>query len=341
MQTTSLSGLLPVKVGGRHYGENLARLNLLFSSMLHFAPGLLDELLVVVRGDEADQVGPYLAHWPELPIRMIVEDDHFLAFRRFSRPWQVRPWQRQQIIKLNAPAMTDASFVLMLDPDVLALKPITRDVITPGGRALLEPEPRAVHARWWRDSADLLDVEADLDRPGVNVTPALLSTALLTELQERLETVGRRPWMDVLLTSYCDWTEYTLYLLAAERAGLVDRYHVWADDPAAPAHLHADPALSIWGGADASGADVGCLFEADDPGLFAVVQSSSGLSAAEVASAVAARFPVRRVDAAAAPHDDGRSKLQERSRVATRLAAQKIFRGRRKLRRATLRMSGR
>ena len=47
--------------------------------------------------------------------------------------------------------------------------------------------------------------------------------------------------MEILLTSYCDWTEYTLYLLAAERAAVVERYHLWADDPEAPAHLHADP----------------------------------------------------------------------------------------------------
>ena len=136
----SLSGLLPVKVSGRHYGENLARLDLLFSSLLHYAPALLDELLVVVRADETDQIGPYLAQWPELPIRMVIEDEYFPAFRRYTRPWQVRPWQRQQVIKLNAPAMTDADFVLTLDPDVLVLKPVTRELLLPG-------RPRAARAR--------------------------------------------------------------------------------------------------------------------------------------------------------------------------------------------------
>jgi hypothetical protein len=337
MAATLLSGLLPVKVSGRHYGENLARLDLLFSSLLHFAPTLLDELLVVARYDELDQIGPYLDQWPELPIRLIVEDEYFAAFRRYSRPWQVRPWQRQQVIKLNAPAMTDAAFVLTLDPDVLALKPITRELLLPGDRALLEPEPRLVHARWWRDSADLLDVEPGLHRRGINVTPAVISTAILGELQQRLETVGRRPWMDILLTSYCDWTEYTLYLLAAERASLVDRHHLWADEPGAPAHLHADPALSIWGGAEASGAEVDRLFRAQDPGLFAVVQSSSGLTATEVASAVAEHFPVRRTESVSPANNGGRSKLEERARLAARLTAQGIYRGRRRVRRARLR----
>jgi hypothetical protein len=333
----ALTGLLPVKVSGRHYGENLSRLDLLLSSLLHYAPALLDELLVVARGDEIDQIGPYLAQWRELPIRLIVEDEFFPAFRRFSRPWQVRPWQRQQIIKLNAPAMTDAPFVLTLDPDVLALKPIDREAILPDGRALLQPEPRSVHERWWRDSADLLDVEPELHRPGVNVTPAVLSTAILTELQERLEAVSGRPWMDVLLTSYCDWTEYTLYLLAAERASLLEREHIWADDPSAPAHLHADPELSIWGGAGASPEDVGRLFSADDPGLFAVVQSSSGLTASEVAGAVGAHLPVRHTDKVPATGDAPRSKLRERARIGSRLIAQRLYRGRRALRRARVR----
>ena len=115
----------------------------------------------------------------------MVEDEHFPAFERFSRPWQIRPWQRQQVIKLNAAAITDARYVLTLDPDVLAVKPITRERLLPGGRALLEPEPRTVHARWWRDSADLLDLEPALERPGMNVTPAVLSTAVLDGVQRR------------------------------------------------------------------------------------------------------------------------------------------------------------
>src|SRR5262245_23102544 len=104
--TASLAALLPLKVSGRHYGDNLARLDLLFSTLLHFArPDLFDDLVIVVRADEADLIGRHLEQWPDLPLRIVVEDDHFPAFRRFNRPWQVRPWQRQQIIKLNAPAI--------------------------------------------------------------------------------------------------------------------------------------------------------------------------------------------------------------------------------------------
>ena len=143
-----LSAVLPLKVSGRHYGDNLARLDLLFSSLARFAaPGLLDVILVVAPAREAEAIGRHLSQWPDLPLRIIIEDEHFPAFRRFTRPWQIRPWQRQQIIKLNAPAFTTAPFVLTLDPDVIAVKPITRELLLPRGRALLEPEARSVHRR--------------------------------------------------------------------------------------------------------------------------------------------------------------------------------------------------
>ena len=327
-----LSALLPLKVSGRHYGENLERLDLLFSSLVHHgAPGLLDELIVVARADELDLIGRHLASWPELPLRILVEDEHFPAFRRFNRPWQIRPWQRQQIIKLNAPALTTSQFVLTLDPDVVAVKPVTRDLLLPHGRALLEPEARSVHPRWWRDSADLLDVDPGLERPGMNVTPALLSTALLGELQRRLEAVGGRPWMEILLTSYCDWTEYTLYLLAAEQAAEVEHHHMWADDPEAPAHLHADPAISIWDAAAASRASVERLFASDAPGLFAVIQSSAGLEASQVAAVASKHFPVRSVQTESSPAPGAPSRLRERLGVGSRLLAHQVHRLRRRL----------
>lgn len=327
-----LSALLPLKVSGRHYGENLARLDLLFSSLLHYAsPGLFDEVLVVARADELEVIKRHLSQWPELPIEILVEDEHFPAFRRFTRPWQVRPWQRQQIIKLNTPALTSSPFVLTLDPDVIAVKPITRDLLLPHGRALLEPEPRSVHRRWWQDSADLLDMEPDLERPGMNVSPALLSTAVLDEVQRRLETVGGRPWMEVLLTSYCDWTEYTLYLLSGERAAMVERYHLWADDPKAPAHLHTHPTFSIWDSDTASPAHLERLFASEDPGLFAVVQSNSGLLPSQVAAVAGNYLPLRSIQTHI-PSQPRRGKLQERLRVATRIAAQGAYRLRRGLR---------
>ena len=308
----------------------MARLDLLFSSLRHFAsPGLLDELIVVARADEAELIRRTSPSGPSCRCGSSSRTSTSRRSGDFSRPWQIRPWQRQQIIKLNAPAFTTAPFVLTLDPDVIAVRPITRGLLLPGGRAILEPEARSVHRRWWRDSADLLDVEPGLGRPGMAVTPALLSTVVLREVQRRLEEIGNRPWMDILLTSYSDWTEYTLYLLAAERGALLERHHVWANDLAAPAHLQVDPALSIWDSASASRANVERLFASDDPGLFAVVQSNAGLAAEEVAVAVARHLLVRSTAPARPPQPPGRSRMQERVHIALRLAAQSLYRMRR------------
>jgi hypothetical protein len=331
-ERASLDALLPLKLSGRHYGENLARLDLLLSSLVHFAaPGLLGEILVVVREDEAEVIGRHLEQWSSLPIRLVLEDPLLPEFRRFSKPWQVRPWQRQQIIKLCAPALTTADFVLVVDPDVLAVKPLSYEALFHKGRAILEPEPRNIHRQWWIDSADLLGVPANLEHPGMNVTPALLSTAIVTEVQRRLEAVGGRSWVEILLTSYCEWTEYTLYLLAAESAGLVAPYHIWADDPAAPAHVHVDPHINVWDAANASGASIERFFTADDPGLFAVVQSNTRFSAADVAAAVADRIPVRMLDAPEIQVVSRRLKLTELTHTASRLAAQRVYRARRRL----------
>jgi hypothetical protein len=327
----AISALLPIKITGEHHGDNLARLDLLLSSMLHFAePGLLEEFLIVARGDEADHIRSYLEHWPQLPLRLIVEEEHFSAFRRYTRPWQMRSWQRQQIIKLNAPAFTSSPFVLMLDPDMMAMKRITRDLLLPGGRGLMDPEPRSVHRQWYIDSAGILDWSPALDHLGMNVTPAVLSTDLLKKVHERIEAANGRPWMDVLLTSYCNWTEYTLYLLTADNTGLFDHYHLWSDNPAAVTRLQIDPALSIWVTAAASKANLERLFAAEEPGLFAVVQSRSGLPVDVIAPVAGGRFEVRRTPVTEIPIAAAPSALRERLTTTSRLVAQKIYRLRRR-----------
>ena len=331
----SLAAILPLKVTGRHYGENLTRLDVLLSSLLHHAaPGLLDELVVVTPQAEVQVAEEYAANWPELPLRVVGEAGYFEAFGRFTRPWQVRPWQRQQIVKLNAPALTDAEYVLTLDPDVLAVRPMTRHSLLPGGRALLQKEARSVHPQWWRDSAALLDVPVDLDAPGMGVTPALLSREILLTLHDRLAECDGRPWMDVLLTSYCDWTEYTLYLLAAEHSELLGCRHQVVEEgdggDVAPLQVAAD--TSIWGRETATTHHLERLLEGSDPGLFAVVQSNTGLPAEELIGVVSQHMTVRRTAAPDTPAPPSVSRWSERAFTASRLAAAQVYRGRHRIR---------
>ena len=136
--------------------------------------------------------------------------------------------------------------------------------------------------------------------------------------------------MEVLLTSYCDWTEYTLYLLAAEQADAVERYHLWADDPQAPAHLHTDPPQHL-GLATRVAGEPGAAVHLRGPGLFAVVQSNSGLAPSEIAAVAENHFAVRSIRTGGPIRQGPRAKLRERSRVATRIVAQGVYRLRRAL----------
>jgi hypothetical protein len=338
-----LASLLPLKLSGRHYGDNLGRLDLLLSSLVHFGePGLLDPFLVVTPADEVPAVRRHVEQWPELDITVVVEEDHFPAFRRYRKPWQVRPWQRQQVIKLAAPDLTSAPFVLTLDPDVLAVHKVSRDLLLPHGRALLVPEPRSAHPAWWRASADVLDVPADPGGPGMGVTPALLSADILRSVHRRIEAVSGRPWVDTLLTTYADWTEYSLYLLEATRSGLLDDQHQWCGTDTA-ARLQVAPERSIWTRREATPAAVARLYDDQDPGLFAVVQSNAGMPVAEIAAAVAEVVPLRLAPeppaaTTSAPPDlpsrlRNRVRFEERFRTASRLVASRLYAVRREVRR--------
>lgn len=330
--TPSLSAILPLKVTGRHYGENFARLDQLLSSLRHHVvPKTLDRIVIVSPGKEGRLTRRFAEGWSDLRLEVVDEEDYFPAFGRHQLPWQVRPWQRQQIIKLNAPALVNSDFVLTLDPDVLALREVSTAALIPQGRALLEPESRQIHQRWWIDSADVLAVPAHLERPGMHVTPAILSTAVLARLQSRIEEVSGRNWMDTLLTTYSEWTEYSLYLLAAESSGLLSTYHVSPDEAASTTHLQVPSEVSIWDSASATSDRLHAMLTREHDGLFAVVQSNTGMSASEVSKVLASIMPLQQTEVATPPPPSTRSVLGERTRTMTRLVANRVFRLRRSL----------
>jgi len=320
---------LPIKLTGRHYADNLARTDVLLSSLAHYLnPGTLAEIVVVTPDDELPLVEPLAHTHAALNLRFIGEADCFPEFKARTRPWQVRPWQRQQIIKLAAPSLTTADVVLTLDPDVLALRQMGREDLVPGGRAIMLPEARTVHSTWWRDSAHLLGVTPDLDLPGIGVTPALLDREILIELQGRIAHRVGRPWVDALLTTYSDWTEYTLYLLAARHLGMLDSRHLVP--PPGSTQLQVPTELSVWSAAEATPTKVATLLASGAQGLFGIVQSNTGLDAATVAQEASHFFPINRTTAGSATGEPRPApRWKERARTGSRLAAAAAYRARR------------
>jgi len=290
----TISAILPLKTKGRHYADNVARCDILFSSLRHFTdPAIFSRILLIVPHDEFRSAQAHARAWSDFPIEVIDESAHFGVFRDYAAPHQVRPWHRQQIIKLAAAEMIDTEYFMVFDPDVFALRRFDLETLLPGGRALTHLQPRRREQRYWEASAAILDTVPGLDEQGIWWTPTLLSRTLCRALYRRLEAVHGESWMRVLLSRYMvDWTEYTLYWLNAEREGLIDRYHA-APAPGMP-ELHADE--SVWfAGRDGRGLqrwDAERHFGAEGNGLFAVVQSNTRIPVDDVVATLRPYFDI-------------------------------------------------
>lgn len=291
---TKISAILPVKTRGRHYADNIARCDILFSSLRRFtSPDTFDKILIVVPHDEFEDAKRYARAWSDFPVEVIDESVHMTAFGDFNQRHQIRPWHRQQIIKLYTPALIDTEFFMIFDPDVFAIHPFGSDDLIVDGRALTYCQPRMREPHLWRPSAGLLHQDPHLDRDGIWWTPAILSSTLCRALHRRLEELYGDSWMRVLLANYMiDWTEYTLYWLNAEREGLLDRYHV----PPAPGQRSLHAPDSVWyAGRDGRNLDdwpAGDYFAEGGDGLFAVVQSNTFIAPDRVVRKLEPFFPI-------------------------------------------------
>lgn len=292
----SLGAVLPLKIRGSHGHDDAARVEILFSSLHTFmAPGTLDELTVVSPADEVAQVAAQLRPWADrLPLRFASETDRLprLADRRLT----VSSWVKQMLIKLAHGSAAGTDFILTLDADVVCKRPVARSDLLVDGRALLQRQPAGEipnFACWYASAASLLQLPPASHSLVMSVTPALLSREICRSLTRRLEQAYGLPWSDYLISldtawhrnlppwrGRREWTEYSLYYLHACASAQCDRYHTEAGTRRAPATLLSRH--SLWYRADSARWRADACFAAADPALFAVIQSSTGLEAAEV-----------------------------------------------------------
>lgn len=292
---TKLSAVLPLKMSGRHYADNVARCDILFSSLRKFtSPDIFDRFLIIVPHDEVADAKKYAQAWSDFPVEIVDEAAHFGVFQEFSARHQIRNWHRQQIIKLYTSELIDTEYFIVFDPDCFAIRNFNLETLLPGGRALTYLQPRTRDGRYWVDSASVLQLDPHQDREGLWMTPAILSKTLCQHLHRRLEEIYQKNWMRVLLERYTiDWTEYTLYWLNAEREGLIDQFHT--GPPLGTKALHVDE--SIWFAGTKGSAldrwDAERHFGPDGDGLFAVIQSNTGFEIGDVVKKLEPYFPIR------------------------------------------------
>ena len=100
---------------------------------------------------------------------------------------KMRGWRKQQIVKLAIAAKMQAKFYLTFDADAICLKPISAEKLIVDGKALLQYEQRAQHPKWWKASARILKMNANVGDPqlGMTVTPAILATDIVKGLMQQ------------------------------------------------------------------------------------------------------------------------------------------------------------
>ena len=281
-----LSAVMPVKLSGRHYRNNVGYCDTLFSSFRHF--GLTDvfsEILIIVVPSEAEIVRRYAKAWSDFPIRIVSEEELLPIFQQYNRPHQVRPWHRQQMIKMACSTVVRSDTYLSLDPDVIAVKRVTTDLLVPDGLPLLDQESRSMHPEWWIESAKLLGVEPNLEAPGLHVTPVLFRSEVWARCFSRLEELWKKPWAETLITAPT-WTECTLYYLTLENFFEPTAVHRIGSQT----RLHSS--VEFWSKEDFEQKDLSVFFSDDNPGLFGVLSSSTKVDPRETVERLAPWIPV-------------------------------------------------
>jgi hypothetical protein len=287
-----MEAVLPLKIKPAGRSTNLGGAAMLCHSLAHFWHDTTPLLLTVIcPREELAETREALAPTPPGVILRFVPETGLVPSLDDNPAFS--GWRRQQVLKLAAFARVRSDFYLCLDADVLCVKPIKVSLLLPGGKALTQYGSRRRHADWWRNSAAFLKVEPNLDRPGMRVTPAVLSRRIVERFYRALSPAGTdRSWHTLMQTdkgSAGGWTEYTLYHLFAENAGLMDRYHVsYAEFRALDRELISGK--SVWSTQDSAAWDPAMLFDPRDQGMFAVLQSSAHPPLGEIWTFVRRRF---------------------------------------------------
>lgn len=301
MASGAISAVLPLKVFGHRYIDDLARCHILFTSLAAFASrDMFEDIFIVVPTRERRYAEALRDEWRSLPLTVVCEEDILPNIRPHPK---VGSWYRQQVIKLYAANLSKTEFFITFDSDVLLCKPMAVSDIVRDGKALLQAEKRDTHAQWWTSSANLLGIPVDLNAPGMAVTPAILSRSICRRLFEHLEHRYHQEWPAALLervpVSWENWTEYSLYYLAGEHYDLLKRYHF---PPVSAPGQRLMCISNVWGKADFDHWDFEACLKPNDPGFFAIVQSKTGISPQIVSRRIAAHLPVKQYLGRGAAH---------------------------------------
>jgi len=274
-----------------HYMGNTFRARALLRSIEKFAPDAFAEILIICPKDDFNNVNN-LRDGIKLNIK-VVDEAAILPPREVLI--SVPSWYRQQICKLTSYTLTKCEAILQLDPDMIIRRPTVRSDFFVAGRLLTQLESTNNRPERWTGAAELLRFTHEIPAFGLSVTPALLSAEICSELANRLAQLYGVP-APVALANNAPrgwkrtWTEYACYTLFAIDAGLWSTHHFLDRRPPNAAAMFAS--RNVWNPNDAMNLSASDIFNEDDPGIFFVFQSATGISYRDYISLIGSEISV-------------------------------------------------
>ena len=244
--------ILPIALRNLKRRGDLERAGLLIESLAkHWRDSKPFELLIVAPAVDVTTLRNELPRFPKIEVSVKAETDFF---QRFSPFYSLTSWYRQQLVKLEVPALLGFGGFLTLDSDVCCVGDFDSRTFVHEGRALSRWEPKR-HHDWWQQAADLVGVPYDAATHGLSVTPNILHGDLTRQTLEffRLGFIVPKLALSFRVLrkiGTIPWTEYSLYTSVAERRGNLFDYHIHWD----PCYFHDTQLFSehscVWAPSD-------------------------------------------------------------------------------------------
>ncbi len=192
-------------------------------------------------------------------------------------------WMTQQIIKLGVASLIKTRFYLILDSDLLCIKPTSFTDLVVNGKAMVNmynSDSEVTLPDWWKSSETTLQLK--MNSPTYfGVTPAMLATEVVLGLHKHIETIHNQEWSEYLLDNVYNFsfTEFCLYGVYVMATKQFQTFHI----PTQNGVYNSDK--SVWFESQFKALDLGQIVRQAHalPGHFLVMQSNTGIPASEVA----------------------------------------------------------
>ena len=252
MFTQVRQAILPLALRRISRRGDFGRAGLLIESLArHWRDARPFELLVVAPRHDVQLLRSSLPRFPNIDVSVRSEGDFFPAFSRF---YLMTGWYRQQIVKLQVPAMLGFDGYLTLDSDVCCVGDFDATTFVKNKVAMSRWEPKR-HHEWWRHASRIVGAPYEPQAHGLSVTPNILHGELAAQTLKHLrfgpvdEMTSLCYWLARKFGTV-PWTEYSLYTSVAELKGNLFDYHAhWDHCYYADDQLFSEDSC-VWGADD-------------------------------------------------------------------------------------------